>query len=606
MTLRNVNRSGYGDMPVDAGQVAGSAQRLQSILNMGPLDQYPTDPNGLVAARAVSGDTPLTILGHEAGHLFLAYASVKDEDGNKPMLGRGGVHWSFVFNSEASLLEGNRIRDNGPNAQSRFTTIATSQGYSPLDQYLMGFLPKEQVPTTFYVQNATVAALRAPESGVSFNGDRVNVTADLVEQAVGRRSPDFTVSQRHFRFAFVLITPGGRDPSPSELAQVEAYRSGFEAAYQTFSSGNGYAEAEIKKAMHVSAFPATGVLLGGTAAVTVSLDSAAASPVDAAIATHGLVAAPSVVTIPAGATSASFTISGASVGADDLILTSSGYADVWSRVQVMPAANVGLQVVSGDRQPFTPGQPLPAPVQVKATDLNQLPYAGIVLQAVVTGNGKVSPASGVTDANGVVNFTWTPDSAGFNQLRVTASTGATASATTLGNPAIADNGVVNGASFNGPGAPGSIATVFGTNLSNGAVGDAQVLIEGVPTTVFYADALQINFLIPASATPGPVAFVVSNARRRLEAPHRHRCRLCSRYLLRRRQRLRRGADAWHGTADQRRPGSPRRLYRDLRDWPRPAEERRHRIPDRARLPGLDRNPGLVRRQGSAVFSASTR
>ncbi len=201
---------------------------------------------------------------------------------NKPMLGRAGVHWSFVFNSEASLLEGNRIRDNGENAQVRFTTIATSQGYSPLDQYLMGFIPKDQVPGTFYVQNASVSAIRAPESGVSFTGDRVDVTADLVVQAVGRRSPDFTVSQRHFRFAFALITPGGRDPSAAELSQVEGYRSAFESAYQQFSttSGtvNGFADTAIAKAMHVSAFPASGVLLGGTATVSVSLDSAAAVP----------------------------------------------------------------------------------------------------------------------------------------------------------------------------------------------------------------------------------------------------------------------------------------------------------------------------------------
>jgi uncharacterized protein (TIGR03437 family) len=510
VTVRNVNRSGYGDVPVDAGAIAGSAERLQAILNMGPLDQYPTDPNSIVAARAVSNDTPLTIIGHETGHLFLAYASIVDEDGNKPMIGRGGVHWSFVFNSEASLLEGNRIRDNGASAQSRFTTIATSQGYSPLDQYLMGFIPKNQVPTTFYVQSASVSAIRPPESNVNFNGDRVDVTADLVEQAMGRRNPDPTVSQRHFRFAFVVITPGGRDPSAAELSQVEGYRSAFETAYQQFSSGNGYADTKIAKAMHVSTFPASGVLLGGTATVTVRLDSAAAAPVDATIATSGLIAAPGTVTIPAGATSASFSISGMSVGVDELILHSSGYADAYSRVQVMPAANVAVRVISGDRQPFTPGQPLPAPVQIKATDVNLLPYPGITLQATVTGNGKVTPASGVTGPDGIVNFTWTPDN-GFNQMRVTASTGATASATTLGNPAIAANGLVNGASFQGNPAPGSIATVFGTYLSNGAAGDAQVLINHVPTTLFYSSPTQINFFVPASTTPGPVQLVVSNA-----------------------------------------------------------------------------------------------
>src|ERR1035441_6077572 len=57
--------------------------------------------------RVVAQDTPLTVLGHESGHLFLAYASIPDPNDPtaKPMIGFGGAHWSFVFNSEASLDE---------------------------------------------------------------------------------------------------------------------------------------------------------------------------------------------------------------------------------------------------------------------------------------------------------------------------------------------------------------------------------------------------------------------------------------------------------------------------------------------------------------------
>ena len=35
----------------------------------------------MVAVRAAAQDTPLTVLGHESGHLFLAFASIPDPRG---------------------------------------------------------------------------------------------------------------------------------------------------------------------------------------------------------------------------------------------------------------------------------------------------------------------------------------------------------------------------------------------------------------------------------------------------------------------------------------------------------------------------------------------
>ena len=101
VTVRN-SRSGYGDPKTDVGIQAGSQKRLQAILNMGPLTQYPKDPGAKVPARLSVGDTPLTVIAHETGHLFLAYVSVEDESGNLPMLGFQSAHWNFLFNSEAA------------------------------------------------------------------------------------------------------------------------------------------------------------------------------------------------------------------------------------------------------------------------------------------------------------------------------------------------------------------------------------------------------------------------------------------------------------------------------------------------------------------------
>ena len=131
VTARN-NRTGYGDEVLDIGSEFGSSRRLQAVMNMGPLSQYwgldgPLAPNRQSRrARANTGDTPVTVLGHEAGHLFLAFASVPDPNDPQatPMLGRDGVHWAFTFNSEASLLEGNRLTDHGVGASPRFESTA--------------------------------------------------------------------------------------------------------------------------------------------------------------------------------------------------------------------------------------------------------------------------------------------------------------------------------------------------------------------------------------------------------------------------------------------------------------------------------------------------
>ena len=224
VTVRN-SRSGYGDAKTDVGAQAGSQKRLQAILNMGPLSQYPKDPNAKVSARLSVGDTPLTVVAHETGHLFLAYASVEDDGGNRPMLGYQSAHWNFLFNSEASLLEGNRIQDNGAGVSPRFQTTATVEGYSPLDQYLMGFRAAEDVPATFYVANArgtTTSGL--PRVGATFDGDRRDVRVQDIIATTGRRTPDVTVSQRGYRFAFLIITANGAEPLP--IKRHRSRRSG--------------------------------------------------------------------------------------------------------------------------------------------------------------------------------------------------------------------------------------------------------------------------------------------------------------------------------------------------------------------------------------------
>jgi large repetitive protein len=196
--------TGYSVAQQDYGAEYGSAARLRSVMNMGRLDYYPADVNATVPVRAAAQDTPLTVLGHESGHLFLAFASIPDPAGSttKPMIGYGGAHWSFVYDSEASLDEGEKITDLGSGS---FVTAAVTQGFAPLDRYLMGFAPASDVADTFVALNPSVSPLGHPQSGYGFTGTRLNISVNDVIQAVGRRTPDYTVAQHRFRFGFVLV-----------------------------------------------------------------------------------------------------------------------------------------------------------------------------------------------------------------------------------------------------------------------------------------------------------------------------------------------------------------------------------------------------------------
>src|SRR4029077_13241101 len=95
------------------------------------------------------------------------------------LLGRDDAHWSFFFDSDASVMEGNDIEDQGG---GQFRTVDAVKRYSRLDQYMMGLIPPSQVPSFFYVESPNTAKPKpdAPLMGVSFPGPRRDVLIDDV------------------------------------------------------------------------------------------------------------------------------------------------------------------------------------------------------------------------------------------------------------------------------------------------------------------------------------------------------------------------------------------------------------------------------------------
>ena len=496
-TVRSSGR-GYGVPQQDAGLQFGSVARLQSVLNLGPLTQYPVDPNALVPARAPQADTPLTILTHEAGHLFLAFASINN-GAALPMLGFQLAHWSFLFDSEASVMEGERIADRGGSIRPEFLTTDITQAYSPLDQYLMGFRAASEVPDVFLVNNPSpnYAAAQHQLSGVGFDGARENISANDVIAAEGRRTPDSTVAQRHFRFAFMLVVAQGTQPSAADLAQVDAYRQQFETFYANAASGRGAADTTLRRSMELSLSPASGVVAGRTARATLMVTTPPAADVTVQLsAPGGYAQVPATVTIPAGSASVTFSLNGVKTGVEEMQATPSdaAYETAYARVQVSDGSN--LQLVQ-----------MPGQATVRLTDANDLPYPGAGIVATPSLDGTVVPSEAFTDAQGVANFQWIPGPAPVNSLKLAVDGQPAASITLQAGSAVpAITSVVNAASMAAGLAPGSLSLITGSNLQGAAMKLGAAAIAPLSAT-----ASRILFLVPPDTGLGTITLTAGPA-----------------------------------------------------------------------------------------------
>ena len=115
------------------------------------------------------------MLGQEVGHRWLAFFEFRDHTGERSqaLLGRDEAHWSFFFDSDASVMEGNDIEDLGGGS---FRTVAAVERYSLLDQYAMGLVPRIEVPPFFYVREPDQRLAR-PRSRTMRRGSASRSTA---------------------------------------------------------------------------------------------------------------------------------------------------------------------------------------------------------------------------------------------------------------------------------------------------------------------------------------------------------------------------------------------------------------------------------------------
>jgi hypothetical protein len=243
--------AGIGEAnPYNNTSFVGSGGRLTNIVNMNDLNRFPDDP------LASSGPSFMSFLAHETGHAWLA--RVKFDDGgicSDLLLDNGNVHWSFYHNTDASVMFGVTWRNNG---NGTFTSIEASLRYGALDQYLMGLRPLNEVPAFFFIRNPSSGACQPigsgipgdracfPVTGVTVSGTQQNVSASQVLTCSGPRSPASGFSEVNptttWHQAWVLVVPAGLEPSATDLAKIDRFRSALEAFFNAATGGRATAD----------------------------------------------------------------------------------------------------------------------------------------------------------------------------------------------------------------------------------------------------------------------------------------------------------------------------------------------------------------------------
>ncbi|MFQ5349802.1 MAG: hypothetical protein ACE5EG_05095, partial [Thermoanaerobaculia bacterium] len=258
--IRNDIR-GIGDaVGYNFSHLYGSKGRLEAFVQMGSLDKYPFGPNNFIGLSEAPG---IGILAHEVGHRWLAFpAFINQGQRSTDLLGRQLAHWSFLLDTDGSVMEGNNIRDNG---DGTFTTTATWQGFSKLDQYLMGFLRPDQVPSFFYVTGSELDPARAPESFVAITGQRRNVNVNQIIAAEGPRIPNAANSQKVIQVAFVLLGRQGEPPGLDSVRKMNQYRNRLSTYFREHTAGRGRIATwlRLRKNAQVAPAAAEPALAGG-------------------------------------------------------------------------------------------------------------------------------------------------------------------------------------------------------------------------------------------------------------------------------------------------------------------------------------------------------
>lgn len=213
------------------------ARRIQGIISLSNISAlYPDSPT----ARFLGAYNVCGVLAQQTGQRWLAAARTTGSDA-KVLLGRDEANWSTFFNTESgmsspaarrsSVLEGNYWEEL---SGGRYVSNSLADGYSRLDQYLMGLRPANQVSDSFVLTNLSnnggVDRAFGIRPGLVVTGARQPVTVTDIIAANGGRSPDVNSARKNFRAAFVLVTRGAQASSDT-INKITRLRLTFESYF---------------------------------------------------------------------------------------------------------------------------------------------------------------------------------------------------------------------------------------------------------------------------------------------------------------------------------------------------------------------------------------
>jgi hypothetical protein len=230
--VHNADR-GIGKPLVDYREFYGAKNGLQSVHLFYPLTMLPLNPTDRLWEN---NDTTLSLIAQEVGHRWAASVQFEDREGrlSGDLLGRDESHWSFFLDSGASAMEGNRWEGVGDYHWS----LTPTDGYCPLDLYLMGVLPAGEVPSLRLLRNAQNPdgdpwlASDRPTTGIRLMAEVEEIPLDAIVRVKGQgpREPAPQPGQE-FRHAFVLLLRRQEPLIGSRLLQLERIRTCWEAYF---------------------------------------------------------------------------------------------------------------------------------------------------------------------------------------------------------------------------------------------------------------------------------------------------------------------------------------------------------------------------------------
>jgi hypothetical protein len=235
---------------------------LRQAVKMGDIAKLPDNPDDRytgIIGYALSG---IELQGHEFGHQWLVGIRAKTVEGKYLCAMKGyepsgepkqgdcewntsiddyNQHWSYFFNSDASLMYGSRIKDLG---NGSFELSYDHPKYSELDQYLMGLRSADEVDPSklFYVdngqQNSGSASMPLqPGKTVNITGTKVSFTISDIIRAMGERIPQ--KEPCHWKGAFIIVYEKDKPPSQATIDKVDTYRKRWETFYAYATDNRG-------------------------------------------------------------------------------------------------------------------------------------------------------------------------------------------------------------------------------------------------------------------------------------------------------------------------------------------------------------------------------